>query len=89
MQKTRRLQDEYRFPGFRPQAAIKGIFGDSHARVVVLKRRKKKRFVRVAKRFTGVSTTSGYERFGIFRAVGSGYFWSSRCGVWNAASAGK
>jgi len=89
MQKTRRLQDEYRFPGFRPQSAIKGIFGDSHARVVVLKRRKKKQFVRVAERFTEVSTTSGYERSGIFLAAGSECFWSSRCGVWTAAGTGK
>lgn len=34
MEKKRRLLDEYRFPGFSPIAEIKGIFGDSKARVI-------------------------------------------------------
>lgn len=33
MGKKKRLLDEYRFPGFRPKAEIKGIFGDSKARL--------------------------------------------------------
>jgi hypothetical protein len=36
MGKKVRLLDEYRFPGFRPKAEIKGIFGDSKARVIRL-----------------------------------------------------
>jgi hypothetical protein len=40
MRKTLRLPDAYRFPGFRPEAIVRGIFGDpkariQHARVVV------------------------------------------------------
>ena len=37
----RRLLDAYRFPGFRPQATIKGVFGDPKARVISLVRQKK------------------------------------------------
>ena len=38
MGKQRRLLDEYRFVGFRPQSEIRGIFGDPYARVIRLKR---------------------------------------------------
>jgi transposase len=37
-----RLLDVYQFPGFRPKATIKGIFGDPKARVIRLERRQKK-----------------------------------------------
>ena len=41
MGKKSRLLDEYRFPGFGPKAEIKGIFGDSKAWVIQLKRTQK------------------------------------------------
>ena len=41
--KSKRLLDAYRFPGFRPLPGLCGVFGDSHARVVRLVRRSKKR----------------------------------------------
>jgi hypothetical protein len=43
MRKIMRLPDTYRFPGFRPAALVRGIFGDSKARIVTLHRRRKKR----------------------------------------------
>jgi hypothetical protein len=43
MQKIMRLPDTYRFPGFRPAAIVRGIFGDPKARIVTLLRRRKKR----------------------------------------------
>ncbi len=42
MKKHRRLQDEYQFPGYRPKAALKGIFGDPYSVVIKLERRQKK-----------------------------------------------
>ena len=42
MGKRRRLQDGYRFPGLRPLATVRGVFGDPQARIVVLVRRRKK-----------------------------------------------
>ena len=57
MSKKRNLLDEYRFPGFRPRATIKGIFGDPKARIIQLERRQKKRFAVVAGRSITVITT--------------------------------
>ncbi len=42
MRKPRRLDDTFRFPGFRPEATVRGIFGDPKARIVRLLRRGKK-----------------------------------------------
>ena len=41
MRQRRRLVDEYQFPGCRPQATVRGIFGDPTARIVRLVRRQK------------------------------------------------
>ena len=42
MGKLNRLQDVYKFPGFRPAAEVRGIFGDPRAVVIMLRRRRKK-----------------------------------------------
>ena len=42
MSKVKSLVDEYSFAGFRPKRRVKGIFGDSYARVIELVRRQKK-----------------------------------------------
>ncbi len=42
MRKQRTLSDAYRFPEFRPATKVKGVFGDSHARILRLERRGKK-----------------------------------------------
>lgn len=66
MQKTKRLLDAYHYPGFRPKAKIKGIFGDSRARIIELVRRQKKRSAGVVEQVTGVSTTRKYGESGTF-----------------------
>lgn len=43
MAKHRQLQQLYRFPGFLPEADIRGLFGDHMAVVIRLRRRQKKR----------------------------------------------
>jgi hypothetical protein len=87
MNKNRRLQDEYQFPGYRPKAAIKGIFGDSHAVSIELARSQKKQYVVVAGRNIKPSMTARFDISGICRAEASGYIWNSRCGVFFARSA--
>jgi hypothetical protein len=47
----------YFFPGFRARARLQGVFGDPHARVVMLERRQKKRPVRVVA-LAGASMTT-------------------------------
>ncbi|MGD9897430.1 MAG: hypothetical protein AB7T14_10200, partial [Candidatus Methylacidiphilaceae bacterium] len=54
----KRLLDAYRFAGFRPLEAIKGVFGDPHARVVTLARRSKKRSAVCAGARTQAGTTA-------------------------------
>ena len=41
MGKIKRLHDLYRFPGFVPQAHVRGVFGDPVAVVITLRRREK------------------------------------------------
>src|SRR6202789_4660496 len=39
--KKKRLEDAYRFPGFRPSRWVRGVFGDSQVRIMVLEREQK------------------------------------------------
>jgi hypothetical protein len=89
MQKTRRLLDEYRFPGFRPKAAIKGIFGEPGSRIIELERRQKKRFAVVVGKSSGVSTIKRIDWSGIYPAGENKFIWRSRCGGLCAIDAGK
>jgi hypothetical protein len=89
MRKTRRLLDEYQFPGFRPKAAIKGIFGEPGARIIRLERRQKKRFAAVVGRAIGVFTIKRSGWSGICPAEESKFTWRCRCGGLCATGAGK
>jgi len=60
MRKKRRLLDEYRFPGFRPRAEIKGIFGDPRARLIRLRRVQKKQFAGSVEAPREATTTRKY-----------------------------
>ena len=81
MAKRKTLLDEYRFPGFRPKARVRGIFGDPKARIVCLERTGKKRCAEHAVRFIGLSTIARVAKFETFRA---GMFES----LWTWRSAG-
>ncbi len=89
MGKKRRLLDEYRFSGFRPRAEVKGIFGDSNAIVIKLKRAQKKQYAGVAARFIGVTTTRRCVLYGIYPAGMPEYIWRQKFGEYSAGSAGK
>jgi hypothetical protein len=56
MEKQRRLEDAYRFPGFEPERTVRGLFGDPMARILRLQRRQKKRLVEFAGSGRGPST---------------------------------
>ena len=86
MGKKRRLLDEYRFTGFGPRAEIKGIFGDSKARVIRLKRIQKKRYAGVVERFIGVIMTRRYVGYGIYPVEMHGFTWKWRCGEYYVGS---
>ena len=77
IQRKRRLQDTYTFPGFRPKATVKGVFGDPKARVVSLERRSKKRAAAVAVVCIGFGTTAKHAAFATCPLAARGCIWSS------------
>jgi hypothetical protein len=89
MRKTRRLLDEYRFLGFRPKAAIKGIFGEPGFRVIQLERRQKKLFAVVAGQFIAVFTIGKSDWSGICPVAANRFILLSVCGGLCAAGAGR
>src|SRR5436190_1298382 len=58
MRKQRRLEDAYRFIGFRPEPRVRGVFGDPKARIVRLVRRGKKRTAELVVDVNALSTTA-------------------------------
>ena len=75
MKKINKLLDVYAFPGFRPQSALKGIFGDNKARIITLVRLQKKLCADVAVRLIRASMTVRLEESGIYPAVISESTW--------------
>jgi hypothetical protein len=65
MKQTQTLSALFSFPGFRARSRLHGIFGDPHARLVTLVRRKKPPCARTAGRGTGPFTTAGHAECGI------------------------
>jgi len=65
MAKFKQLRDVYRFPGFVPQANVRGLFGDPLAVVITLRRRRKKRCAVSAVNCIERITTSGSDAPGI------------------------
>jgi hypothetical protein len=89
MCKTRRLLDEYRFPGFRPKAAMQGIFGKPEFRVIPLSRHQKKRSAVLAARPISLFTIRKSGGFGICPVARSRLFWRSVYGASAATGVGK
>lgn len=89
MGKKRQLVDEYRFPGYRPKARIKGEFGDPKARIIRLERTQKKQSVDVVERHTEVITTRRYDVSGIYPVGMRGFIWRWRFGGYCARGAGR
>ena len=81
------LLDAYRFPGFRPLAEAKGMFGDPLARVVTQVPRSKKHVAVPAATIRWAGTTGTGTRCAISRADRSASSWSSRSGASTAAAA--
>jgi len=87
MSKTRRLEDEYQFPGFRPLAQVQGIYGDPYARVIRLIRRQKKQAAASAEPFTKASTIGRLVVFAICPVATRGFIWRWRFDGFSAGSA--
>ena len=87
--KRRRLVDAYRFVGFRPLEEVRGVFGDPHARIIMLVRRSKKRPAAPAGEYIPGGTIARFDGLATFRPAACASFWSSRCGVSVAANAAR
>lgn len=86
MSKKRKLQDEYRFPGFCPEATVRGVFGEPSLRILTLHRTQKKRNADVVAPPTAHITIRRDSGFAIFRVVVSTYIWKSKYGAFVAGS---
>ena len=87
MRKPRRLDDTFRFPGFRPEATVRGIFGDPKARILRLRRRGKKRPVDRVGGGTERSTIARPVEYATSLVATPGCTWRSRSGACNAGAA--
>lgn len=87
--KRKRLLDTYRFPGFRPLEKIRGIFGDSKARIVTLVRRSKKQSATVVAERTLAGTTRGFDGFATCLVATHASIWKSRFDVCCVGTAAK
>jgi hypothetical protein len=88
MAKFKQLHDLYRFPGFVPQATMRGVFGDPQAVVITLRRRQKKPSATSAAKRTGPATTSGLDAFAIFPAATSASISPTSSAGFNVGGAG-
>lgn len=86
--KRKRLLDAYQFPFFRPLEKIRGIFGDSKARIITLVRRSKKLSATPVAELTRSGTTRGCGEFATSPVATHASIWRSRldgCCVGTAA----
>jgi hypothetical protein len=84
MKQTQTLSELFSFPGFRARSRLWGIFGDPHARLVVLVRRKKLPCAPAAGLGTGPSTTARRAECGIRMPRGGASTWRLSSGGWLA-----
>lgn len=88
MHRYRQLRDEYRFPGFRPDPQVRGVFGDPLGRVIRLHRREKKRPAVPAVGFIQDGTPASAVGYGTSHAAMPGSIWSWRSGAFSAGDVG-
>ena len=89
LRKHRRLLDAYRFDGFRPRDEVRGVFGDSAARVVTVVRRSKKLSARGVVERTLVGTTERLDACGICPVATRGSIWNWKSGEFSADVAAR
>ena len=75
MRKLRRLDDTYGFPGFRPSATVRGVFGDPKVRILRLQRRGKNPAVAAVAVFIEHSTITRCAGYGTSPVETPGFTW--------------
>ena len=84
MKTNKTLNDLYSFPGFRARSKLKGVLGDSPARIVTLVRRQKKRYVAHAARPRRVSTTARFIGCATWTPAARASIWNLNIAEWTA-----
>jgi len=84
-----RMHALHRFPGFTPSLTVKGIFGDQKARVIELRRRKKKQSVLSVVCHRQVFMTTEYDVCAIFHVATTEYTWNWKSDVLSVGGARK
>jgi hypothetical protein len=87
--RLRRLWDTYRFPGFRPEPTVVGIFGDPVARIIRLRRRAKKRAAASVGGRIEAGMTRPIDGSATFPAATRASIWNWRFAASNAGAAAK
>jgi len=84
MKRIQTLAALFSFPGFRARSRLHGIFGDPHARLVILIRRKKLLCAPAVGHGTAPSTTAPHAGCGIPMRRAGGSTWRLSSGGWPA-----
>jgi hypothetical protein len=84
MKHIQTLSALFSFPGFRARSRLQGVFGDPHARLVALVRRKKLPCAPAVERGTAHSTTARHAGCGIRMPPAGGSTWRLSSGGWPA-----
>jgi len=87
MKTKKTLNDLYSFPGFRAHSKLKGMFGNSPARIVTLVRRQKKRYAAHAARPLVASTIARFIACGTWTLAARASTWNSSIAGYTAESA--
>ena len=87
MKTNKTLNELYSFPGFKARSKLKGMFGDSPARIIALVRRQKKRYAAHAARPRAAFTIVRCIRCAMSMPGASGCTWNSSIAGWTAAHA--
>ena len=89
LRKPKRILDAYRFTNFRPLEKIRGIFGDSKARVITLVRRSKKQSATPVAERTLSGTTRSCDESATSPVATRASIWRSRFDGYCAGTAAK
>lgn len=81
MKSPRTVRELFSMPSFVANATLEGVFGDRHARIITLARRKKRLPVPAAAIAVATVTTSAFVERAISLWPTGGFTWSSSAGV--------
>ena len=81
MKSPRTVRELFSMPGFVANATLDGIFGDSHARIITLTRRKKRLCVPIVVIAAATVTINVFIERAISRWPIGGFTWSSNVGA--------